>query len=208
MKKYLIAIVALVALSLASAQANQVTITWAPNHSPDAGEFVMIPDTGTPFNTFCVERTQYIGIGNTYSYEVSSMSDGGINGPHYVSLGTAWLYSQFRNGTLNGFSGTTSQQTDLQNAIWYLQGELPNIGNNPYINLAQSSLNANILGNGNGAYGVDVWNLFDSNGTKCQSQLGIQNRITSVPERGTMAVSMALLLPLGFVAIARRRQLV
>jgi len=196
MKKYLVTIVALVALSLASVRANSLTINWALNHSPEAGEFVITPDTGTPFNTFCVERTQYISIGGVYSYQIADQSDGGLYGPHYVSLGTAWLYSQFRNGTLNGFTGTTSQQTDLQDAIWYLQGELSSLNNNPYVNLAQSSLpNADILANGTGIYGVDVWNLFDANGKQCQSQLGI--RTPSVPDVTPWWVSLAMLIPIG-----------
>ena len=197
MKKYLSLIIATLTLFVVSAQANLVTINWAPNHSPSGGEFVLTPDTGTAFNTFCIERNQFINVGGTYSYQISSTSDGGINGPAPVSLGTAWLYSQFLNGTLSGFAGSTGQQTDLQNAIWYCQGELSSIVNNPYVTLAQSTLNANILANGNGAYGVDVWNLFDANGNQCQSQLGVQSRSTSVPEAATWWVGLAILLPFG-----------
>ena len=201
--------VAALTLFVVSAQANLVTITWAPDHSPSGGEFVMTPDTGTAFNTFCIERTQYINVGGTYYYQIANQSDGGINGPAPVSIGTAWLYNNFLNGTLSGFSGTTSQQTDLQNAIWYCQGELSSIVNNPYINLAQTSLNENLLANGNGAYGVDVWNLFDANGNECQSQLGIQSSGTAVPEAATWWVGFAVLLPfgLGTTKTFRREQL-
>lgn len=207
MKNYLLTIVALVALSLASAQANLVTITWAPNHSSDAGEFVMTPQGGDAFDTFCVEQNQFINIGGTYSYTIANGSDGGVNAPNLtpVSLGTAWLYRNFRNGTLNGFTGTSQQQTDLQDAIWSLQGELAPSSNH-WIELAQSTLgaNVNLYGNGSEAFGVDVWNLFDANGNECQSQLGIN----SVPETGTMAVSLALLLPIALGTVVSRRRLI
>ena len=194
MKKYILLLIAAVALSVASAQATPtVTVTWAPNHSADAGEFVMTPNNGAAFDTFCVERTQYIQIGGTYTYQVSSESDGGRNGPAPVALGTAWLYNNFLDGTLSGFTGTETQQSDLQNAIWYFQGEISSANGDPYVTLADAALggNTDALANGDGAYGIDIWNLYDpTTGAECQSQLG------SVPEHGTMLVSLGMLLPL------------
>ena len=206
MKKYLLLLVAAVALAVTSAQANLVTITWGYNHSPDAGEFVMMPQDGTAFDTFCVERNQYINVGGTYSYVIANGSDGGVNSPNLtpVSLGTAWLYSQFRDGTLAGFTGTTAQQTDLQNAIWFFQGELSSLNSNPYVTLADQNV-GNPLANGNGAYGVDVWNLYDpSSCAPCQSQLGIQ----SVPEAATWWIGFAILLPFGLATTKTFRRVV
>lgn len=203
MKKYILLLIAAVALSVASAQATPtVTVTWAPNHSADAGEFVMTPNNGAAFDTFCVERTQYINVGGTYSYVISSESDGGLHGPAPVALGTAWLYENFLDGTLSGFTGTEQQQTDLQNAIWYFQGEISSANGDPYVTLADSILGGNhdALGNGEGAYGIVVWNLFDANGNECQSQLGVIPNTPigpePVPEHGTMLVSLGMLLPL------------
>ena len=176
MKKYIVAILAVLTLCVASAFATPtLVLTWEPNHSPEAGEFLATPNTGTAFDTFCVEQTQYINLGSTYYYTVSDSSDGGRYGPQQVTLGTAWLYNQFRHGTLPGFTGTATQQNDLQNAFWSLQHEIAYDPSNPWISLAQTDLgaNVNLEANSNGAYGVDIWNLFDSNGNECQSQLGL-----------------------------------
>ena len=205
MKKYLLLLIAAVTLAVSSAQANLVTITWADNHSPTAGEFVLTPQGGTSFDTFCVERNQYINVGGTYSYSIANGSDGGVNAPNLtpVSLGTAWLYSQFRYGTLAGFTGTEAQQTALQDAIWYFQGELSSLNSNPYVTLADQNV-GNPLANANGAYGVDVWNLYDPcSGAPCQSQLGIQ----SVPETATWWVGLAILLPFGLATTKTFRRL-
>jgi hypothetical protein len=189
-------LIAAVALAVTSVQATPtVTLTWAPNHSTDAGEFIMTPNSGPTFDTFCVELSQYVTIGNTYTYVVSPESDGGIHGPAPVALGTAWLYENFLNNTLSGFTGTFGNQTDLQNAIWYFQGELSSLSGDPYVALADAAVGGNTaaLANGNGAYGIDIWNLYNPDGSEAQSQLG------SVPEHGTMLVSLAMLLPLGLL---------
>jgi hypothetical protein len=183
MKKYIVTLLVSV-LAVTAAFANSVTITWENNHSPTGGEFVMTPSVGLPFNTFCLEMNQYITVGNTYSYTIGNSTDGGVSGgPDPISIGTAWLYSNFRNGTLNGFTGTEQQQEQLQNSFWYLENETTDssaTGN--YISLTQAALpSVNLFSDANGAYGVDVWNLFDNSGAQCQSQLGIER----VPDGGS-----------------------
>jgi hypothetical protein len=206
MKRYLSIIIGIVALITTSVQANLLTIAQAPHHSPNGGKFLItLMDNPTPsFYTFCIERNQHIINGNTYSYQVSNMTDGGVHGAAPVSIGTAWLYYNFYNNTLAGFTDTTKQQTDLQNAFWYLQGELPTIKSNPWIALAQQSLGANVdlYANGNGAYGVSVWNLFDMRGNAAQSQLAISRCSIPVPEQGTFLVSiMGLFLPFALLRV-------
>ena len=196
MKKFLLTIA--MALSLLTANAAMVTVNWASNHSPNGGEFVLSDPLNItlPFNSFCLERNEYINLGSTYSYTVSDRTDGGLSGPNDpISIGTAWLYSNFRNGGLAGYSSTTSQQTDLQNTIWYLEGELTSLGNLSWLNLAQSTLggSVNLFSDANGAYNVGVWNLFDANGGHAQSQLGA----VPVPETSTWVTGLALLLPFG-----------
>ena len=180
-------------LMVANAQANSVTVTWADNHSPEGGAFTMTPNNGLAFNTFCVEMNQYVNVGSTYTYVVANAADGGVanynngnvtsGGPDPVSIGSAWLYSSFRNGTLPGFTGTEQQQEQLQNTFWYLENEITDrSGTGNYLSLVQSALpGVDLMSDANGAYGVDVWNLFDGDGNPCQSQLGIQ----SVPEGGS-----------------------
>ena len=202
MKKYLLLLIAAVTLTVSSVQASLVTITWANNHSPDAGEFILTPQGGTAFDTFCVELNQYINVGGTYTYSIANGSDGGIDAPNLtpLTLGTAWLYSQFRNNSLSGFTGTEAQQTALQNAIWYFQGEEYLLNSNPYVTLALANL-SHPFNPANGAYGVDVWNLYDpTSGVACQSQLGI------VPEAATWWCGLAILLPFGLSTIKSFRR--
>lgn len=199
MKKYILSIVAVLTLAIASGQANLVTITWAPQHSPTGGAFVMTPQNGASFETFCVDTTHYISLGGTYNYTVDNL----IHGVSPLSLGTAWLYSNFRDGTLSGFTGTSAQDTDLQNAFWYLQGEITGQSANPWVELADANLGNTVENAADGAYGVDVWNLTDSSGNLCQSQLGF----APVPEPGTWWVGLAMFLPFGLATMRRFRRL-
>jgi hypothetical protein len=194
---------ALIALSgtllSTNALANLVTITWADNHSPSGGEFVLTPDTGAPFNSFCLERNEFISLGGTYSYTVNNSAvAGGLAGgsPDPISIGTAYLYSQFRAGTLTGYSSASSaNQTALQEAFWWLEDEIPT-GDypfdptlNPYLTFANDALAGDLdalKADANGAYAVVVWNLYDDAGN--------HQDMLSVPDGGTTIV----LLGMGF----------
>jgi hypothetical protein len=95
-----------------------LTINRISNYySGNGGEFNI---TGTPFTgnydpkaivengfeTFCLEKNEYITIGGKYYYTVSdSAIRGGVGGPSPdpISIGTAWLYSQFARGTLQNY---------------------------------------------------------------------------------------------------------
>jgi len=199
MKKYIIAI--LTSLFVITSQAALTTVTWANGHSPSGGEFVMTQDSVPTFNSFCLEENQYLTVGGTYNYQVSNATDGGVNGaPDPISIGTAWLYSNFRNGTLTGYNSNSTQQEQLQNAVWYLENEITDTSNlGGWINLAQSSLvNVNLFSDANGAYGVNVWNLYDGQGNPAQSQLAM------VPEPTTMIAGVLLLIPFLGSTITRK----
>src|ERR1700744_1927647 len=60
------------------------------------------------FQTFCIEYNESFTPGNTYSVGISETLNANGTGSA-VTLGTAWLYSQFAAGTLNNYSsyGTT-----------------------------------------------------------------------------------------------------
>ncbi len=196
MKKILLAIA--MVFSLLTVNAALVTVNWASNHSANGGEFVLSDplNIAPSFNTFCLERNEYINPGSTYSYLVSDRTDGGMSGPNDpISIGTAWLYSNFRNGSLTGYSSTFAQQTDLQNTIWYLEGEIASLGNTSWFNLAQTALGnqVNLFSDAHGLFGVGVWNLYAANGGHAQSQLGI----VPVPEPASWIAGAFLLLPFG-----------
>ncbi len=113
-------------------------------YSGSGGEFTLTPnqelknitaETG-PFQTFCIEKQEYIGIGGTYDVMVSTESiGGGINkGPNGPLGGdpldpmTAYLYSQFRAGTLAYYnytagSGRVASAGALQRVIWFIEDE-------------------------------------------------------------------------------------
>ena len=88
-----------------------------------------------------------------------------------ISLGTAWLFSQFSAGTLTLDNGSGSyfdtnrlaNAGELQQAIWYLEDENNGV-NNGYVSLAETALGTDLTGvkaDSNGEFGVVALNLFD-----------------------------------------------
>jgi hypothetical protein len=108
-----------------------------PQGGNSGGEFVatVYDNTGKnvldSFITFCVERDETFGTGTKYYVaDVSTkVIQGGLdsNSSPSLSYGAAYLYRKFRDGTLytntNQLYNTTLNQTDLQLAIWALEGE-------------------------------------------------------------------------------------
>jgi hypothetical protein len=103
-------------------------------------------------------------------------------------LPTAWLYSQFRAGTLTLDTGLGSyfdadrlaNAGELQNAIWFLEDEGGQ--NNGYVALAESALGTDLAGikaDSNGAYDVVALNLF----TPMATWLRISWRLFPSPRR-------------------------
>jgi len=89
-------------------------------------------ETGS-FLTFCVERHEPVDAagGTTYSADVlteailGNWNDGPVGPTSHDALDsrTAYLYSQFRKGTLAGFSNDAASAGNLQQAIWYIEDE-------------------------------------------------------------------------------------
>jgi hypothetical protein len=172
------------------------------------------------FQTFCVEYNEEFTPGTTYSVGISSRAMYGSQPPlgDPISIGTAWLYSQFAAGTLAGYSYTYGTQTGqratatsagaLQQAIWWLEGE-QNGARNSFIDTAEKALYSGHTGgvyddmiraNANGAYDVAVLNLGAPG--EVQDQL-----VIAVPEPSTVLGGAFLLIPFGLSAIGliRRR---
>jgi len=184
------------------------------------------------FQTFCVEYNEYITLPGTYEATISAGAiyggvaggvdpdgPGGLPSTDLISVGTAYLYSQFATGALasQGYTYTNgaaraNSAVMLQQAIWYLEDE---------ISLSDTQKTANtfltgtfgaitLFGDGtgvgvggakaasDGAYNVKVLNLGGTAPNQKQDQL-----IMTVPDSG---VTIALLgLGLGGVAFLRRR---
>lgn len=164
------------------------------------------------FQTFCIETSEYFSPGVTYNVTVSDRAMYGSQPPNGdpLSIGTAWLYSQFAAGTLSTYNytygaGRVADAGDLQKAIWWLEGESGGVKNS-FITLAEGALGKNdttIKYDANGAYGVVVLNLWDVNtGAADQDQLMV------VPEPTTVIAALLLALPFGVstVRVLGRKQ--
>lgn len=151
------------------------------------------------FQTFCTEIHEEFSPGNPYT--VTSIGNNALyNGtanPVPITLGVAYLYSQFAAGTLSGYdysygSGRVASAGNLQNAIWTLLGEgaygITGTAYNALVawdpNQADWTLAAN------GAYGVADMVLGVPGGN--QDQL-----VIVVPEATTIIAGALLLLPFG-----------
>jgi len=219
----IVALLATLAAMAASAQADTLTLVQdTSNYSVGVGgAFIATPNSGPISNadysgpaklasggflTYCIEDNEFFYSGGTYNYALSNGAvNGGLNGqtaPNYdgVSNATAYLYSQFAQGILAGFGGFNYNLTgygDLQQAIWFLEGEGGT--NNALVAAAVAHEGANWNSDNNGAYGVLALNLTDTNGGPAQDQLYYHN----VPDQG-MTVALLGLSLLGLAGFRRK----
>jgi len=166
------------------------TLSTVGNYGPyqmgQGGEFTVRPDAGLSwllsgygtgardyvqlgtFQTFCLERNEYLYGNTTYNVQLNNGSvNGGIggatNGKDPISIGTGYLYSQFASGTLAGYdylNHTTAGA--LQNTIWYLENEITDIPTNIFTTAVANQFGtlANAQQDNNGAYNVMAANLW------------------------------------------------
>ena len=181
MKKLFILACLVGVLAVPAVQAQMQIVLWQDlnNYSyGDAGEFNALPNaallsinptlagytsstanlaTGpVNFQTFCLETSEYFTPGDTYNVIVNNetIPDDQFPSGNPITMGTAWLYSQFAAGTLGGYdyaegSGRIATAGNLQQAIWYLQGEVAGLINGgadgtAFYSAAQTALGANI----------------------------------------------------------------
>jgi hypothetical protein len=189
-----------------------VTMYGGPFQNGEGGEFTAVSPTLGTFQTFCLEIHELIGFEQPYNFIINRGAVAGGGGatatdPHTgkpldpLSIGTAWLYSQFRAGTLpNYFDPDNAVRLAnaglLQHAFWELEGELPFDSSNKYIHEAENALVLNdtgIVGDANGAYGVVALNMYLGGD---YSNLR-QDQLSLVPEPSTIVAGALLLLPFG-----------
>jgi len=102
--------------------------------------------------TFCMQKTEYMNFTNNFivgsinNYTLTDPDDkGGVNGQDPISSYTAWLYTQFTNGTLANYAYTTGNNifasreasaNALQHAFWGFEQEETLDYSNYYVQLA------------------------------------------------------------------------
>lgn len=180
----------------------------------------MLGQASDSFLTFCIEKDEYLstsGNDRIYDANVSNSADRGGNNTNSgdpVSKATAWLFSEFSNGTLsnvNGFNYNSDGAEDLQNAIWWLEQEqgssTPSWSYRYLVDAAMSEINVATYAlarstDANGYLGVMALNLYNgdpkSKGNKIDGVYYNQDILVIVPEPTTYIAGGLALLPLLF----------
>jgi hypothetical protein len=228
--------------ALGSSAFGTPTITLYTNHYSDGlggGEFTAItnnpsldissysalakmnsPSGLLGFETFCLEFHEEFYPGNPYAYTSSNTVYNGGVGPagDPLSIGTAWLYSQFAKGLLTNYHYATATALDqaqrvsdaliLQETFWYLEDEKWD-SNGTLVGLPTNQKFLNLLpgisdnkNDANGLYGTEALNLtsiVNNRTVNDQSQLYYHQ----VPDSGTSIVLLGITL-LGMAGLRRR----
>lgn len=180
---------------------------------------------GGVFQTFCLERNEYISMGKTYNWELNTVAvKGGISGQEPagsttdpLDARTAYLFTQFWNGTLSSYDvnlGVTKRAADageLQEAIWYIEGEISSVTGQAATWVGEANDAVNGVGGAaptwSGIGDVRVLNVYTrlgdgSNGIHRQDHL-----VLMAPLPPAALSGLALLGVLGLIQVRRRRRL-
>lgn len=226
-------IAAMAVPAMANVQVSQIqldTTAWQ-FQSGSGGEFnatvIALPQSGLHlgknWQTFCLEKDETVSTptGTYYAVINTAAVTGGVGGvaggnPLYPDAGpdqgdplsaqTAYLYTQFANGTLSNyaFAGTQAQRKTsaaaLQNAIWYLEGEIGSVSGQAltWVNAANAAVNS---GAWTGLGQVRVLNLY-ANYVNGQVSGQRQDVLVLVP---APAAAMLAFVGLGLVGWVKRR---
>jgi hypothetical protein len=157
-----------------------------PDGNTGAGAFLATVngDPKSAFVTFCMQADvgswddlgaplSVVGI-TDYATFATPDQGGDASGRNYVSSQTAWLFTQFRNGSLAGYDQSVNASDALQWAIWQLEDQKWVPGGQTYSDLANSfiAMADEAVANGFSGIGdVRVVNLVNAAGQDAQDQL-------------------------------------
>jgi hypothetical protein len=181
------------------------------------GEF-KLTDVGNAADwiiTFCLQKTEYMNFSNNFivdSINPYTLTDpyekgGDPQGRDWISSQTAWLYTQFTDGTLAGYAynGTAAQRSAsadaLQHAFWMWEGEEAVDESNYYYALAKNHTPQNF---GTGDVAVMNLKLYNPGAQNHLAEAQDQLIRVSVPEPATLTLMGAGML--GMAAVRRRRR--
>lgn len=130
------------------------------------------------FQSFCMELGEDINQNTTYDalLNYTSVITGGVGpGGDPLSIGTAWLYHEFQNGTLTGYdynplATRPASAQALQDTIWWLEDEIAVKPSNTFTTLVESQF-LDPKADNNGAIPVAVLNLYLPTGEYAQDVL-------------------------------------
>jgi len=225
----LAAVLAVVCPTVATAGVDVQTGDWIRFYNREGGgvggEYAVAPADGVndlpeEFRSFCLELKENINFlpgGFTVIGVTTTVYNGGV-GPAGDPLDarTAYLYEQFRKGTLSHYDYTPSAPADydnlavehvsdagsLQNAIWKIEGEISNaIGGEA---LAWFNEATTAVANGYTNKIVRVANLIYANGPQQGNRA--QDVLVLVPEPATLVAWIGMGGLFGLIALRNRRK--
>jgi hypothetical protein len=134
---------------------------------------------GSGFQTFCLEPDIDFTPGASRNYTFAQSDHTGDP----LTLGTAWLFSEFSSGSLTGYNynlgvDRINSAKNLQAALWILQGETlpdPFLGlGSVFVGLATAATSGHQSDPSLGAYGVQILSLSDAqSGADSQDLIGV-----------------------------------
>ena len=163
----------------------------------------------TPFSSFCLERDEYIDIGDAseleHDYFIWNISKeaiaGGVNTDEGDPLDpkTAYLYNNYLTGAYSGYADQNQMKNELQWAIWYIEEEVTFFKYTGAKDFYTEAKNAVLSGAWSGLGNIRVLNI----GRHSIEDLYRQDMLVAVPEPTTILLSGLGLLGMG--ALLRRK---